>query len=136
MKRTNVFLEDRQISRINKLAERENVPAAEITRRALDFGLLMLDVEGPLADIDYVRKEMEAKDGMTVHYQQVFQRLAQEKAAEYRDKQNNRARITTLAESQAEVKQGMIELRLQVAQLTSAVLAMTQAMNRMEGDGK
>lgn len=54
MKRTNIYLEDRQTEALDRLAAEEGVSRAEIIRRVLDRALLGRDdsLAGDLAKID------------------------------------------------------------------------------------
>lgn len=98
MKRINSYLEESQIARIAKLAEVEGVSSAEMLRRCLMAGLELQEGFGPTEDIEFVRQRMIEKNKKEVTYQDEFNELAREKAIEYRDKENNRARITTIVE--------------------------------------
>lgn len=83
---------------------------------------------------EYAKKYYIPVDEVSVS--EVVKSIAEEKYVEYVDKTNNRARITNLAEGQSEMKRELIDLRLQVAQLTSVILRLMQAIERMEGDGR
>jgi hypothetical protein len=43
MKRTNIYLNERQHEKLNAQAEREGVPVAELVRRAVDAYLMWYD---------------------------------------------------------------------------------------------
>lgn len=132
MRRTNVYLEDIQMSEIARLADSAGVPAAEMMRRLLDLAMSIQDPLLMAGDIAYVRQRMiEKKGGDDVSYPEMYEELAREKAIEYRDRKNNSARITTLVEDVTELKTEVVELkkevialRLQNAQLTEAVLGL------------
>ena len=99
MKRTNVYLEQSQMDRIARLAADENVAAAEVMRRMIDLGLMLHDPNDITADIEFVRQKMiEKNGGADVSYSREFLLLAQEKAEEYRSRQHNSARLTTVVE--------------------------------------
>lgn len=99
MKRTTVFLEDRQINKIDEIAKRLGVPPAQVIRMVLDFYLSLTETTGPMADVEFVRQKMiEKRGGADVDYREVLRELAYEKAIEYRNLQNNSARITTIVE--------------------------------------
>lgn len=104
MKRTNVYLTQNQIDKIAKIAEGQSRPAAEVLRDMVDFGLMLYDPAGFLGDIEFVRQQMIAKNGgADVSYQNEFLTLAREKAEEYRSRQHNSARLTTVVERMDEV---------------------------------
>jgi hypothetical protein len=99
MKRTNIHLEESQIEGIAKRAEVEKMLPAQMVRKAIDFYLSLSEPTGPMADVEFVRQKMiEKRGGADVDYREVLRELAYEKAVEYRNKQNNFARITTLVE--------------------------------------
>lgn len=98
-KRTTIFLEERQIEGIEKLAESLKIPPAKVIRTAIDFYLSLSEPVGPMADVEFVRQKMvEKRGGDDVDYREVLRELAYEKAIEYRNLQNNSARITTIVE--------------------------------------
>lgn len=75
-----------------------------------------------------LRTETAKKDGVPVKkisIRRVVSDTTHEKYVEYEDKQNNRARITTLVEGQVEMKQEIASLRAQVERLTEKILALT-----------
>lgn len=78
-----------------------------------------------LKKMDRLREENAKKYYVPVEemsVSEVVKAIVEEKYIEYVDKKNNRHRITTLGEGQEEIKQELIQLRLQVAQLTAAIL--------------
>jgi hypothetical protein len=91
-----------------------------------------------LKKMDRLREENAKKNFVPVEevaVSDVVKAVVDEKYIEYVDVKNNRARITTLAESQDKVEKGLISLQdkmekellrlqLQVAQLTAAISAL------------
>lgn len=122
MKRTNVYLEESMIERLARLADERGLKSAEVLREVLRLGLDLYEEKGVTADIEYVRQKMIEKHGKEVTYDDEFAELAREKAIEYRDMQNSRARIATLVERQDKVEATLARL--------------VAAFERNEGDGR
>ncbi|MCL2422999.1 MAG: ribbon-helix-helix domain-containing protein [Micrococcales bacterium] len=82
MHRTNIYLDDRQVVLLDRLARQENVSRAEVVRRLLDRGLhsaeasLEADLNaidqsyGSLAEIDYPDR---TADHRQAHLDQMWQ---------------------------------------------------------------
>jgi len=132
MKRTTVFLEDRQIEKIDEIAKRLEVPPAQVIRMVLDFYLALAEPTGPMADVEFVRQQMiKKRNGADVDYREVVRELAYEKAQEYRNLQNNSARITTLVEKE-EVTQEVLTTLADKEEMTTEVLTtLVQEVRRM-----
>ena len=110
MKRTNIYLYEYQIDKVAKLAGEKGVKSADLIREFIDFGLSISDSSISTPDIEYVRQKMTEKKGEEVGYQEEFKELAREKAVEYRDRQNNSARITSIVEGLKRLEETIAEL--------------------------
>ena len=99
MKRINIHLLLTQVARLKRIAKAKGISFAELIRNILSFYLSFYEATSPMGDLEFVRQRMvEKRDGAEVDYEEVVRALAQEKATEYRNKQHNSARITTLVD--------------------------------------
>ena len=132
MKRTTVFLEDGQIERIGEIAKRLEAPPAQVIRMVLDFYLSLAEPTGPMADVEFVRQQMiKKRNGADVDYREVVRELAYEKAQEYRNLQNNSARITTLVEKE-EITQDRLDTNTEVlTTLAQEVRRLVKSIDRL-----
>jgi hypothetical protein len=57
LKRTNIYLDDKQIERLRDKSEADNIPVSEIVRRAIDAYLAWEDPNYPLAKGQHGKEE-------------------------------------------------------------------------------
>ena len=132
MKRINVHLLVTQVTQLKKIAKAKGLSFAELIRKVLSFYLSFFESGGPMADLEFVRLKMvEKRDGDDVEYEEVVRALAQEKATEYRNKQHNSARITTVVEHMAIVIERMESLENTEAASNERLSAMEAMLNEL-----
>lgn len=83
--------------------------------------------ETMIRNMERIRTEIAKKDGVdaeSITNRRVVAEVLNEKFVEYADKQNNRARITTLVENVEKLDDGQTELKSEVADLKLEVTAL------------
>ena len=132
MKRTNIHLEESQIEQIAKRAKIEKVVPAQLIRIAIDFYLSLSEPVGPMADVEFVRQKMiEKRGGDDVDYREVMRELACEKAVEYRNRQNNFARLSTLVEKEEGTQEVLVTLADKEELTQETLLMVVEELKRL-----